>query len=708
MGLYLDSDIQFVKGVGPGLGGLFNKAGLYKAKDLVEFIPREYQDRRLGRNIASLAAGDSVRIKAQFIRYQKVAMGPRRSFYSVEIRDSSGVISCKFFRNPYKGFFDQFSAGQAIEVIGKVSAYKNRLEFNHPEMKVLQEGDTNAADPELELIPIYTEPYGISNTKIRKLVDVTIKSLEENYKKVQADDFPEPLPKWILEKFNLPDWWTSLNALHKPDPRRGSQLNQEESPYHKRLIFGEFFDMELKLAFKKQHIKKASSQGFPIVAQQKQKILNEINFTLTTAQTRVLTEIEEDLKQNHPMTRLLQGDVGSGKTLVAQICSLKVIEAGSQVALMAPTEILANQHYQNTLTLFKNTNINVGFLSGGQKTSEQKNIKSKLASGEIQFVVGTHALIQDTVDFDQLGLVIIDEQHRFGVFQRQQLKLKNKNAEPHFLVMTATPIPRTLSMTVYGELDISVIDELPPGRQPIKTKKYFESGRKDTYTFLKQQLQQGRQAYVVCPLVEESENLDLKNVTDHKNWLEEQLPEFRIGLIHGKLKPAEKDELMAKFKNHDFDVLVATTIVEVGVDVPNANIIIIEHSERFGLSQLHQLRGRVGRGQHQSYCFLMLGEQLSKVSIERAKIMEKSTDGFYISEQDLLLRGPGEYLGAKQSGLPGFKFANLLTHTKALYAARETAFEILKEDPNVSLPKNQKLKARLEKFKQDFELAKIG
>ena len=446
---------------------------------------------------------------------------------------------------------------------------------------------------------------------------------------------------------------------------------------------------------KKAGYEKARTQ--PIVNDKKMlisQLLKKLPFTLTGAQERSLQEIYEDMKNPHPMHRLVQGDVGSGKTLVALLSALYVIEMGYQATIMAPTEILAEQHYQNAKKLLEPLGVQVALLTSQVKGKKREQICKYIQMGEFQLVVGTHALIQEDVIFNKLSLAIIDEQHRFGVEQRSLLK--HKGDEPHFLVMTATPIPRTLAMTVYGDLDVSVIDELPQGRQPIVTRSVFENKRSKVFEFLGEQVAKGRQAYIVYPLVEESESMDLKNATAEYENIQKMYPNYKVGLLHGKLKSEEKDQIMRSFKRNEIQILVSTTVIEVGVDVPNANIMVIEHSERFGLSQLHQLRGRVGRGTHKSYCVLMLSYQSSQEARDRAQTMVQYLDGFKIAEADLEQRGPGEFLGRRQSGLAGFKLANLVRDMKILMQARKAAFELVSKDPFLQQNQHQSLKQQLE------------
>lgn len=474
----------------------------------------------------------------------------------------------------------------------------------------------------------------------------------------------------------------------------GSEFLHYNSSAQKRVIFDELFWLELLMARKKLNLKKDKAYQLTVKKDFIRQILKSLPFKLTAAQQTSLKEVLHDLTKTYPMHRLVQGDVGSGKTLVALLSAACAIENKYQAAIMVPTEILAEQHFNNAIKLFKPLGVNVAILTGQMKLSEKKQIVSQLQTGEIDLCIGTHALIQKDVNFHKLGLVIIDEQHRFGVEQR--LKLKQKGISPHFLVMTATPIPRTLAMTVYGDLDVSIIDEMPKGRQTIVTRKVFENKKPKVMQFLVDQINKGRQAYIVCPLVDESEKIDLKNAVEEYEKLKIAYPHIKFGLLHGRLKQAEKDHVMSLFRKNEIQVLISTTVIEVGVDVPNANLMIIEHAERFGLSQLHQLRGRVGRGEYKSYCVLVLGYAVSEESKQRVEIMEQTSDGFKVSEADLEIRGPGQFLGKQQSGLTGFKMANLIRDIKILKSAKEAAFELIDKDPELVAPEHKKLKLMLE------------
>ena len=486
---------------------------------------------------------------------------------------------------------------------------------------------------------------------------------------------------------------SALKRVHFPDDRdRVIDLSDKDAVYeskpHKTVSYSEFFLTEIGLAIKKRDIANLPGIAFSPTGEFTEGLLNKLPFDLTSSQKRVLSEIEGDMLSDRPMNRLLQGDVGSGKTIVALLSILKAVESGYQTVLMAPTEILAEQHLKSVLEYVKAMGLHVVFLKSALSKSEKNIYYKAIMSGEAQIAVGTHALIQGKVDFKNLGLVVIDEQHRFGVMQRAELMSKGKN--PDVLVMTATPIPRTLALTVYGDLDVSVLDELPPGRKEIKTKVYYDQkgSRERAYSILRKEIEKGRQAYVVYPMIEESESPDFKDLKYAVQMAEELqneiFPDFRVGLLHGKMKAEEKEAVMKRYISHHLDILVATTVIEVGVDVPNATVMVVENAERFGLTQLHQLRGRIGRGEYESYCVLISSFKRSEDAEKRLAIMESTSDGFKIAEADLMIRGPGDFLGTKQSGLPQFRFANLIRDTRILGEAREDAFKLVKQDPELS------------------------
>lgn len=695
--LKLTTQIQYLKGVGPKLAVLFERRGVRTIKDLLEYFPRAFEDRRAARKIASLNIGDVVSLKAQLFKVNSIPMGKsHRRIYDVILRDDSGVIHCKYFRVPFKGYFERFQPFAEVRVTGKVIEYRGKKEFHHPDIQaVIAEQNEELQDA---VIPIYPEIENLSSAKIHKLISL---ALEE----VKDEEWLEVLPAKLLENLDLPTFRQALYRLHHPVTENLPDLNSFKDPAQIRFIFEEFFWLELYLAAKKSGLKKEKSRPLSKSTRLVPGLLKALPFRLTGAQTQAFAEIEADLQLPHPMNRLVQGDVGSGKTLVCFLAALQAIENQFQVALMAPTEILAEQHFTTAHKLLSPLGVRVELLTGSSKTAERSVLLQKLKIGEIDLLIGTHALIEDSVEFFKIGLVIIDEQHRFGVEQRASLK---KNQSPHTLVMTATPIPRTLALTVYGDLDVSVIDELPPGRTPIQTRSIFETKRPAAIQFMADQVAKGRQAYIIYPLVEESEKIDLKNAVHEFEKLKNQFSQIAFGLLHGKMKPPEKDKVMQEFRKGEIQVLVSTTVIEVGVDVPNATVMIIEHAERFGLSQLHQLRGRVGRGSQKSSCILISGYAVGEDSKKRLEIMEQTSDGFKIAEADLEIRGPGEFLGVRQSGLPGFKLANLIRDVKVLQLARQSAFAILQEDPSLSEPAHQGLRDSLLRQRGPTALAGIA
>lgn len=685
MAILFDTPVQFLKGVGPKLGEVLRKRGVHTVEHLLDWYPRTYEDRRAVQRVSALEPEQVVSIKVQVLNVRSMRMGKsHRKIYEVVVGDSTGRISCKYFRVPYKGYFERFQPFTEVRVVGKVTEYRGRKEFHHPDIFPVAEEEPI----EDHLVPLYTETEGLSPQRLRRIIDTAL----------QAPEVPDRIPTWVREKYQLDSRSQALKHIHQPPSQAAEQFLKFQAPAQRRIIFEEFFWLELYLASLRAGVERESARSLVASGNKAQQLEKSLEFQLTNAQKRAYGEILIDLQKPHPMHRLVQGDVGCGKTLVALMAAVHAAEAGVQTAFMVPTEILAEQHFLTARRRLEGLGVKVALLTGSQKNSEREVTLEGLAKGKIDICIGTHALIQGEVNFHDLGLAIIDEQHRFGVEQRQILKAKGLS--PHFLVMTATPIPRTLAMTVYGDLDVSVIDELPPGRQAIVTRKAFENKRPQVMQFVREQLLKGRQAYVVYPLVEESEKIDLKNALDEFEKFKVLFPEFQVGLLHGRMKPAEKDLVMDRFRRNEVQILVATTVIEVGVDVPNANLMLIEHSERFGLSQLHQLRGRVGRGAHRSYCVLMMGYALSDEARSRAEIMERTSDGFKIAEADLELRGPGEFLGTRQSGLPGFKMANLIRDVGILQQAREAAFDLIGRDPLLRDPANVHIKEELTRARE--------
>lgn len=693
--LTLETSVQYLKGVGPALGALLEKRGLKTVGDLLQYYPRAFEDRRAARNIASLRPNELVSLKAKIFKVGSFQLGrSKRKMYDITLRDESGAVHCKFFRVPYKGYFERFQPQQEVRVIGKVIEYRGKIELHHPEIKEI-EHEEEMSDL---VIPIYPEIETLSSAKILRLIRACFDQL--------AVDDPEKFPASLLAEKKLLPKWEAARLLHYPEPDHAEDYNQLKTPAHRRVIFEEFFWLELFLAAKKSGLKKEKSVPILNGNLLSAKLIASLPFEMTGAQVRAFADIKKSLELPHPMYRLVQGDVGSGKTLVSFLAAVYAAESKVQSCLMVPTEILAEQHFKNAEKMLKPLGLRIALLTGKSKVSERKELFELLLRGEIDLLIGTHALIEDEVQFENLGLVIIDEQHRFGVEQRA--KLKRKGLSPHFLVMTATPIPRTLAMTVYGDLEVSVINEMPKGRSPIQTRVIYENKRQQALDFMRDQILKGRQAYFVYPLVEESEKMDLKDAVSEFEKLKVQFPQIKMGLMHGKMKSQEKDEIMNQFRAGELQVLVSTTVIEVGVDVPNANIMIIEHSERFGLSQLHQLRGRVGRGEHKSFCIMIMGRAVSDEARARTSFMEQTNDGFKIAEFDLELRGPGEFLGTRQSGLPGFRMANLVRDVMILQDARDSAFEILERDPQLILPENRLLRAELLRAHGPAALANIA
>jgi len=708
----LSTPIQFVKGVGPKRTRLLNKMGIQTVEDALFVLPRRYEDRRHIQKIFHLQPGDSIKTVYGVVRMCEVTITPKRKkkIFELMIGDETGVFTAKWFNQAY--LKKVFKPDMHVVLSGKININPyGGIEMIQPEYEILGKFD---ADAELlhtgRIVPIYPLTEGLYQKEMRKLM----KSVVDQY----AAAVEEDLPVAIREKYRFMPLNEALRRIHFPDNDDDiSLLGREISPAHQRLIFEEFFLLELGMGLKRQHVMTHETGiTFQFEGKLEQQLRGLLPFSLTSAQERVIAQIKNDMGSPHVMNRLLQGDVGSGKTIVALIALLSAIEAGYQGAIMVPTEILAEQHsrevslYLEQLNkrLEPSTQINTCLLTGGLKKKEREQYLLKIERGEIHLIVGTHALIQHDVTFHNLGFIVIDEQHKFGVMQRATLKAKGYN--PDVLIMTATPIPRTLSLTVYGDLDVSIIDELPPGRTPVVTKRFYERNREMAYRSVVREIEQGRQVYIVYPLVEESENLDLKAATEMSEHLANDVfPQYRVGLVHGRMKPEEKDRQMIAFKNHELDILVSTTVLEVGIDVPNATGMLIEHAERFGLSQLHQLRGRVGRGSSKSYCLLMTTYPISDDGRKRLDAMIETTDGFIIAERDLEIRGPGEFFGTKQSGLPDLKVANLVRDVKLLERAREEAFTLIHHDPGLELPQHRALKYALEqRWKKSLDLISIG
>jgi ATP-dependent DNA helicase RecG len=689
--------VRFIRGVGPKIAEILAEKGIQTAEELLAYFPYKYLDCRLLTRIDSLEAGKD-RVTAGIILTcgMSFAGRGRRKIFEIVLRDDSGAVSLKWFRFNPRQMMGAFKKGMGLLVSGDVTEFRNERQFIHPTVQIMDAdviGDVAAPG----IIPVYSQIAGLGQRFLRRIIQNTFELFHET--------ILDPLPDEIRLGFSLPHKRDSLQGIHFPAEGTLDSLLAMKTPAFKREIFEELFLMELGLAVKRRNFKKEDGIAFSIPEEKILEWKRELPFELTGAQERALKEIFSDLNQPHPMNRLLQGDVGSGKTVVSFLAALAAISNGHQVALMAPTEILAEQHYLNARTLLAPFKIPVALLTSRLSADERKRAHSRIGKGMFPLVIGTHALISEGVVFKSLALAIIDEQHRFGVMQRAALKAKGKN--PHILVMTATPIPRTLAMTIYGDLDLSIIDEQPPGRQKIHTEIVSEKKRRDLYNILKERLSAGEQAYVVYPLIEESEKLDLKDATSMYEELKRFFPEVEVALLHGRTPSEEKESIMRSFKAGEIGLLVSTTVIEVGIDVPNATVMVIEHAERFGLSQLHQLRGRVGRGSKASLCLLMTPMPRTHLAFQRLEVMCETEDGFRIAEEDLKIRGPGEFLGTKQSGLPDLHIANLLRDYKILQAAREKAFSWIEKDPQ--LLKHPPLKATLmRKWGQKLALGDVG
>jgi ATP-dependent DNA helicase RecG len=684
---FLATDIAFLKGVGPIKADLLKgELGYYTARDVLLDFPFKHVDRSSITAIADIREeGSYVQLLGYLTSLEVVGTGKAKRLSGI-FRDQSGEIEFVWFRaiQPLQKILQLHTPMLAY---GRINQYQRKFSIAHPEMEsALDENNKLTTE---RILPAYrsTEKlnqHGIDNRFRRQMV-------QQILSKINAGDLPEHLPEDLCRKLRLMPYAESVSRIHFPENQ--DQLRQAE----RRLKFDELFLHQLRMLLS-QKVRQKESGGyvFEKVDVYFTRFYEEfLPFELTGAQKRVLKEIRKDMARPVQMNRLLQGDVGSGKTMVALMSALIAIDNGYQCCLMAPTEILASQHYQNIAPFMEQLGLKAAFLSGNIKGKERKRILAELAEGNVHILIGTHAVLEDPVVFHKLGFAIIDEQHRFGVAQRARLWAKAKPYPPHILVMTATPIPRTLAMTLYGDLDVSVIDELPPGRKPVKTVHKTEYFRPDLIKFMKAQIAEGRQIYVVYPLIEESEKLDLENLQAGYEKLLHRFapPEYQISIVHGKLRQEDKEFEMQRFVRGETHIMVATTVIEVGVNVPNASVMVIENAERFGLSQLHQLRGRVGRGADQSFCILMTSYKISEDGRKRLETMCQTNDGFKIAEVDLQLRGPGAIEGTQQSGVPDFKIANLARDGDIITAARAVARDLLDEDPALQLPQNQGLKA---------------
>jgi ATP-dependent DNA helicase RecG len=677
----LASALQYLKGVGPRRAADLRRVGLSTVEDLLYRFPIRYEDRGSFQTIASLRPGATASILGEIISCGvRPTRRPRFKIFEMLLRDRTGALRAIWFNQPFLA--DIFHPHQRVILYGRLELSSHGLQLQNPQYELLKssDGDEEGIEDETlhtgRIVPVYEKTGNLTTKMQRVLVHQALSQL--------PPELPDPLPSSIRERLNLMDRRRALAEAHFPPAgTKIEDLNSFRSAAQRRLIFEEFFIFQVGIVLRRRRAN-AERKPRPVIITDeiRESARRVLPFKLTGDQKKAIAEIVGDMKQPQPMNRLLQGDVGSGKTIVALMAALVAMENNLQVAFMAPTEILAEQHFINIRRLLEQSRFRLALLTGATAARPRREIQAELSGGSLHMVVGTHALIEEAVGFCELGLVIIDEQHRFGVLQRAALRAKGLH--PDVLVMTATPIPRTLALTAYGDLDTSIMREMPPGRHAIKTIAKPESRREEIYEFMRRQLNEGRQAYVIYPLVEESEKVDLKAATEMADHLAlEVFQAYRVGLLHGKMKQDAKDRMMGGFARGELDLLVATTVVEVGVDVANASVMLIEHAERFGLSQLHQLRGRVGRGPHQSYCVLLYQSPLSEQGRARLAALTETTDGFEIAERDLQLRGPGDFFGTRQSGLPTLRVGDLLRDHQLLEEGRREAVAAL-DDPTLA------------------------
>ena len=704
MSVSLVTEVRMVKGVGPQRAEVLAERGIYTLEDLLNYLPFRYEDRIHFSKIRDVEPKGTYTLRVRVMSGQAVrGMYGRDAIYHLLVQDDSGSLPCKFFHGGY--LEGRLKPGQQVILHGKVEVDKlrpARREMVNPQLEILSTEEIDSAEMG-RIVPVYEAVGTFGTRQIRRAVYATLQNLEPH--------IPDPLPRELLARFRYPSRREALIAAHFPPHDESLEaLNLFRSPAQQRLIFEEFFLYQLSLALKRKETRKENAVQFRVREEKVREALKRIlPFKPTGAQKRVLAEIAGDLEKPAPMNRLLQGDVGSGKTIVALEAAVIAIENGCQAVLMAPTEILAVQHYLSARRVLATGGYRVELLISGLKPAEKSAARERIRRGEAQLVIGTHALIEEQVEFHRLGFVAIDEQHRFGVLQRKKLmdKAASQGHAPHVLVLTATPIPRTLSLTLYGDLDVSVLDELPPGRTPIETRMTTQSHLPGVWEFLRREVAAGHQGYVVYPVIEESK-LELKAAMEgHERLSKTIFPALKVGLLHGRLSSEEKEEVMQRFRQNEIQILVTTTVVEVGVDVPNATVMVIEHAERFGLAQLHQLRGRIGRGAQKSHCILVAPYRMTDDGRARLETMVRTSNGFEIAETDLQLRGPGEFFGTRQSGEIGFHLANPLRDRALLESAREEAF-LLVED----LTKKEALERTLGllpgEWQRRYHLARVG
>ena len=686
----LKQDIMYVNGVGPTKKQILNKElGIMTIGDMLEYYPYKYVDRSRIYTISSLTQDMSfVQIKGRILSFETFQMGVKKKRLVAHFGDGTGVVDLVWFSGT-QYITKNFKVGIDYIVFGKPTIFGGRFQFTHPEIEKAEN---------LQLSQMGMQPYYVTTEKMKNS-GLTSRSMEKIAKAIltKMPELPETLPDYITTPLHLVSRDTAVRNVHYPKSQQDMQKARE------RLKFEELFYVQLNiLRYTANHRRKFKGYLLPRIGEHfKEFFSKNLKFELTGAQKRVVHEIQADMNTGRQMNRLVQGDVGSGKTLVALMAMLIAVDNGFQACIMAPTEILAEQHLATVQEFLKGVNVKVELLTGIVKGKKRKEVLEQLLTGEIDILVGTHALIEETVQFKNLGLAVVDEQHRFGVAQRAKLWAKNQNP-PHILVMTATPIPRTLAMTIYGDLDVSVIDELPPGRKPIQTLHKYDNQTTSLFNGIRHQIGLGRQVYIVYPLITESEKIDLKNLEEGYQYLQGVFPEYKMSKVHGRMKPAEKEEEMQKFISGETQILVATTVIEVGVNVPNASVMVIMDAQRFGLSQLHQLRGRVGRGADQSYCILVTGHELAQETRKRMEIMTETNDGFRIAEADLKLRGPGDLEGTQQSGLAfDLKIADIARDGQLVQLARDEAQKIIDDDPECNSPHHAMLWRRLNELRKD-------
>ncbi|MBI5526346.1 MAG: ATP-dependent DNA helicase RecG [Deltaproteobacteria bacterium] len=694
----LDTPIKFVKGVGPAVAEKLAARRIFTVGDALTFFPRAYEDRRRLLKTTGLRDKETATVIGKVITRGQA--GPR--VWEMVIGDGHGYLTLKWFhfnRSLLKRLTGEFSVGDTVVACGKVSVYRGQFQVVHPTLRkaeAFEEDDLNYR----RIVPLYPKVEGITEGHLLRIMARAV----EDY----SGAIVETLPDSLRAARGLIGRADAVREIHFPPADSDfAALETMRAAPRRRLAYEEYFFLQLGLAMRKARSEAEPGIAFRVDGRPEDVLRGVVPFELTAAQKRALREVAADMQRPAPMNRLLQGDVGSGKTAVAFAAMLIAVGNGCQAAMLAPTEILAGQHLRN-LRAYSEGRQSIALLTGAVRGAEREEVLSGIASGRVNIVVGTHAVLEEQVEFGRLGLAVIDEQHRFGVMQRAEIRRKGRN--PDILVMTATPIPRTLAMSLYGDLDLSVIDELPPGRKPVATRVFYDGQQKKCHEVMEREIAAGRQCYVVYPLVEESEKVDLKDATRMADEFRSRVfPGRRVGLLHGRMKDDEKDAVMSEFKSGRLDILVSTTVIEVGVDVSNATVMVVEHAERFGLSQLHQLRGRVGRGADRSYCLLVARYRRSEEAERRLRIMEKTNDGFAIAEEDLAIRGPGEFIGTRQSGLPDLQMTGLTLDSQLLSQARGDAFEIVRRDPDLKAPGNRMLKDGLAAaWGTGIDLSKVG